>query len=77
MHPKVCFRSQDQNAGFSNIVEVGCVEKFQGNEKTVIIFSTVKSKERLRNKKRVKGSNGNGRGPPRRISAGVSVTHTQ
>ena len=69
----MCFRSQVQIGAFSNYVEVGCVEKFQGNEKSVIIFSTVKSKERLRNRNRVKGVNGNGRGPPRRISAGVSL----
>ena len=72
LHPKVCFRSQVQVGAFSNYVEVGCVEKFQGNEKSVIIFSTVKSKERLP-KKRVKGVNGSGRGPPRKISAGVSL----
>ena len=72
LHPKVCFRSQVQVGAFSNYVEVGCVEKFQGNEKSVIIFSTVKSKERSP-KKRVKGVNGSGRGPPRKISAGVSL----
>ena len=70
LHPKVCFRSQVQVDAQSNYVEVGCVEKFQGNEKSVIIFSTVKSKERLP-KKRVNGVSGSGRGPPRKISAGV------